>query len=274
VSRSLIQSIGMVVCSAVTAGAGLLQEKAAKGCQEGSDRTTESSAQSYIWIDYTHRDRPLQYWMIVEGIGEVWYVRYDNQNRIERGGVTYPQVLESKSGSFPSGDIQTLFEFVEGEGLLELKSNYDGEGVETLSEDDILRVHANLRDETKSVTARPPSFCPERLANIVRVIQEMAAGLEEDGRYGVFLRAEALNEARAEKLRGKSEVFFLSEGEVKAHRVLGKTIENAGQFTYVGSWENTGIDRCIGTRNFIVVETSDGEFQIDIFLRERRSKVQ
>jgi hypothetical protein len=229
----------------------------------------ENSPSSYICMDYSHRDRPLQYWIRISESGDAWYVRYDNLNRVERDGIGYAKVLESKSGKLSSTEVQTLFELIDRKGFFQLKGSYSGEGTGVLSEDDILKVYLSLDEKTKVVYARPPSFIPEQLTDIVEAVKEKIPGLQEDGKCGVFLKAEALSELRAKSLREQFKLMAFSERKLKDHNYLKKAIENPGQFIHAGSWKNEEIDRYVNKYNFFFVSTLDGEFKIDIYLRER-----
>ncbi len=229
----------------------------------------ESSPSSYIWMDYTHRDRPLQYWLRIKENGDAWWVRYSNLKPVQSDDVAYPRILESKSGRLPPEEVQALFDLIKTRGFFQMKKAYSGEEAGVVSEDDILELCANIEGAIKAVYARPPSFIPTQLSYIVQAIRAKVRGLQEDKRFGAFLRAEKLDEARAKSLENKLEFTAFSEKELKGHPYLWETIESPGQFVYAGSWKGMELNSPPSKHNFLLVSTPQGRFQIDIYLRER-----
>jgi len=262
--------VGAIVFLITCLHLGLADREAPKNCSGLLFcQTQQRSPSACIWMDYTHRDRPLQYWIKIEKNGDVSYVRYDNLNRVERDGIAYPKVLESKSGRLSSTEVQTLFELINRKGFFQMKSSYSGEGGGVLSEDDILKVYVSLEETTKPVYARPPSFIPEQLTDIVEAVKVKIPGLQEDGKGGVFLKAEALSEPRAKSLGERFKFIAFSERNLKDLLFLRKAIENPGQFIHAGSWKKVEIDRYVSKYSFFFVLTTDGKFQIDVYLRGR-----
>jgi len=231
--------------------------------QREKPRTTD-----YIWMEYTHRDRPLQYWMRIAGSGDVWYLRYDTMNRIERGGTAYPRILECKSGRVSSEEIESLFELIEEKGFFREAKNQN-EKLGVISEDDIAAVCVKHGDSIRTLRGRPPSHISPELQEIVASLRAKITDLQEDGRSGVFLKAKSLESDRVESLSDAFQFISYSEEQLEEVPYLSEAIKNPGQFVHAQSWGGAEIERYATTHSFFLVSSADGDFQIDVFVRDK-----
>ncbi len=247
---------------------GSAQQDVPKGCASPSGgQIQKSSPSAYIWMDYIHRDRPLQYWIRIKASGDAWWVEYGDRRPAERGGVAYPRIFESKCGHLSPAEVKNLFDLIKRGGFFQMKDAYGGEGM--VSEDDILELCASIGGTVKTVYARPPSFIPKQLSEIVQAIKGVVGDLQEDKRFGAFFRGEKLDEARASSLASKFKFIPLSEEQFKDHPYLREAIESLGQFVYAGSGKDIYLNSPIKGHNFLLVATPEGKFQLDIYLREK-----
>lgn len=266
-NKGLVLTLCIIVLGVLSLHIGFCNQERSRSCKGIVRQPAHPSIQSYVWMDYHHRDRPLQYWIRIEKNGEVWYVQYDNFNRVQRDSITYPKILESKSGELSSSEVHALFELINRKGFFQMNTNYGGESEGILSEDDILTVQCKIEDKTKTVHARPPAFVPGPLSDIAIAIKEKISNLREDGKSGAFIKAEALDDTRAGALEERFEFNSLSEKELADHICLNVAVENPGQFVHVVPWRRAGIESYISKYAFFFVSTPNGKFQVNIFLR-------
>jgi hypothetical protein len=256
----------MIAVVAAALSTGFSDQKTPK-VEEPMQLQADQSGRSCVWMKYSHRDRPLQYWIGIWETGEAWYLRFDNSNRIERDGIAYSRILESKSGKLPCGEVEVLLEFIDRKGFFDMETGW-GDADPILSEDDIVTINVCKGEKVYSVHARPPSHISEALMEIVNVIRGKTPDLQEDGRGGVFLEAERLDETRANRLRETYQFLSLSEDEIDQHAHLERILSNPGEFVHAGSWKDAGIERYIGSNSFFFVSALGGEFEVGVFLRE------
>jgi len=232
---------------------------------------SDTSDQSYVFMEYSHRDRPLQYAIGIWASGEAWYVRFDNSTRIERAGVGYPAILELKSGSIPASDVAALFHLVEKRGFFAMKNSRD-DADPILSEDDVLSIRISMGGKVHTVHARPPSYISKDLREVVEAIKEKTTDLQEDSISGFFLRAEELDAMRVKRLKERYRFLSLAENELDEHPDVRRSISNPGRFVHVRSMDDTDVGEYTAGESFFFISVPGGEFEIRVFLRDAKER--
>jgi hypothetical protein len=255
----------MIVVVAAALSTGLSDQKTPE-VKETMQLQADQSGRSCVWMKYNHRDRPLQYWIGIWETGEAWYLRFDSSNRIERDAIVYSRILESKSGELPCREVEVLLELIDRKGFFDMETGW-GDAGPILSEDDVVTISVCKGEKVHSVHARPPSHISEALMEIVNVIKGKAVDLQQDGRGGVFLEAERLDETRANRLREMYQFLSLSEDQLDQHVHLERILSNPGEFVHAGSWDDAGIERYISSNSFFFVSALGKDFQVKVFLK-------
>lgn len=186
-------------------------------------------------------------------------------------------ILEAKSGNLKE-ELEDLIRFIEIKGFYEMNESYEHEeGL--MCEGDFTTITVNAEDRSKSVFAHC-ILAPDNFYEIREKLMKMGQNLPNE-QFGVFIRSGELEKKKFESIKetflkreGIEKVekgfVYLSTEELKNYPYVNISISNPKEFTYIGSWNNTGIDKFILERyNYFFVETENNYYQIDVFYSKR-----
>lgn len=186
----------------------------------------------------------------------------------------YHDILEVKYGNLTQEELDSLMAFIETENFYRLNESYDHEkGL--ICEGDFTTITVNAEDGNKSVFAHC-ILAPDNFYEIREKLMKIGKDLPNE-QFGVFIRSIKLDR---EKFEGIKETFLKREGieevekgfvylsteELKNYPYLNVSISNPEEFTYIGSWNNTEINKFVLEKyDYFFVKVNNKYYQIDVY---------
>ena len=164
-----------------------------------------------------------------------------------------------KIGKISKESIEKLSELIEDSGFFNFKDVY--ESPEDSEDEGSIKISVFRDGEVKSV--EPGVGTPGSFYSLVSYLQkQVIKRLQDDLRYGTFIKAEKLVSSTSKKI--------ISNEELEAHPLLAKAIQNPGWLIYVDTLTNAGLDDYIANNEcYFYLNFEGNNFKVSVYEKQK-----
>lgn len=225
---------------------------------EEPEEPEQPEAPDHVWVDFTAL-RTGRSWVEVTATGEVTALRFGLPGTLD--------LTEVRTGTLEPGEVEQIFSLVTEIGFLNMESE-DPTDEGQIYEGDILTISASLQGQQNSATFRPPEFVPDSIDLLTERFNALPSDLDITNRPALFIRAEAIDQARLKWLEGKNTDFTEVENdETLANQFpsLFKAKARPGRMLSLTPSEQLAIANELSDTSKIYLLTPDGPFSFELY---------